>query len=79
MPLPEEEEEEERGSVGLAGWRWWGGGPRLGLVGAGSGTGWIQYTGTHTRTHARTHTHTHTHTHTYTHTHTERHMQVVRY
>lgn len=52
MPLPEEEEgeeeeEEDRGSVGLAGWRWWGGGPRLGLVGAGSGTGC-----THRKTHA---------------------------
>lgn len=66
MPLPEEEveeegvveeeEAEERGSVGLAGWRWWGG-PGLGLVGAGSGTGWIQYTGTHAYTHSHKKTH----------------------
>lgn len=41
MPLPEEEEEkeeeEERGSVVLAGPRWWGE-PGLGLEGAASGT-----------------------------------------
>lgn len=51
MPLPEEEEEEERGSVGLAGW--WDG-PGLGLVGAGSGTGQIQYMGTQAFTQRKT-------------------------